>query len=737
MKTQQSKASDQIITNCEQEFWKKYLSDFEGKTSLPCDYPAYLVTSPDFKHFSFQIKGEFPEYFFHFLDSEKIKYEDFIYSAWALLLQNYNNVDDTMFGISNSKGGFSPLRILNKHKHVLDFLKDTQENISLRKKFENTPINLIKRFTECNDEQPIFDSIVKYSYQVVDENNISLVLNMENGEILNFTMMYNAKLFKEDTVYRMSEHFKRVIEQMVYTPLKKVTEIEILTEKEKELILYGFNNKTVNYDQHLTVDQFFENQVEKTPNAVAIICGDRKITYKVLNEKANQLARILRNKGVRPEQFVGLIVERDIELIIGMLGVLKAGGCYIPVDPAFPKERIHYMFKNADVKVLLTKSDLDVEIDKIKEYIYLDDEFNYTEDTSNLKKLHNVNNLMYCLYTSGSTGQPKGVAVEHRNVAGYIHAFNHEFKVTSNDKMIQQSTVSFDISVEEIYPILSFGGTLIIARKHEVENIPLLLEVMNQHGATMISGFPLLLNELNKYPVVKTLRTAISGGDVLREEYVDKLIQHVKIYNTYGPSETTCCISYYEFVNKCDFNIPVGKTIANYKVYILDKDKRPLPIGAPGEVCIGGVGVSREYLNRSDITRERYVENPFVPHETMFISGDLAKWLPDGNIEFLGRIDDQVKIRGRRTEPAEIQRLLMKHKNVKEAFVLARTDKYNHKYLTAYVVGDELLSAKDLKEHLNHYLPHFMIPSYFVQLDKLPLTANGKIDKQALAYVID
>lgn len=592
--------------------------------------------------------------------------------------------------------------------------------------------------SELDERELLFDSVVTSEhYRHLIDNRVPLTIEYREEMPLAFNLGYHEQRFEPSTIDRIFGHLERVIGQICANPDMTLYEIDILTPDERKQVVFDFNDFTIDYDRTMTVDAFFEEQAKRTPEQAALICGDRTLTYAELNEKANQLARKLRDKGIGPDKLVGLIVERDLELIIGMLAVMKAGGAYLPVDPAFPLERINYMFRNGGVNILLTQSSLDIQLDYECEYVHLDDASLFEGDNSNLDKLHHTRNLMYVLYTSGSTGQPKGVAVEHRNVAGYVHAFREEFKLTPEDKMVQQSTVSFDISVEEIYPILLTGGTLIIAKRHEVAQIPLLVELMDRHGATMISGFPLLLNELNKFPVPKSMRVMISGGDVLREEYVSNLIGNVRVYNTYGPSETTCCINYFEFKGNCEASIPTGKTIANYKVYILNRHKQPMPVGVPGEVCISGVGVSREYLNRPDITSERYVQDPYNPDDTMFVCGDLARWLPDGNVEFLGRIDDQIKIRGRRTEPGEVQRLLMKHETVQEAFVMARTDKYKHKYLTAYVAGDELLSAADLKAHLAKSLPDFMVPPYFVQVDKLPLTPNGKVDKKALPHVID
>ncbi|MGE7625092.1 non-ribosomal peptide synthetase [Viridibacillus sp. NPDC096237] len=717
----------------DKQSWSTYLKDFEVKSILPIDYQSYHKTEKvlNFQTYSFKLNEK--------LFNKETDFEVLLYSAWALLLQRYNNREDVLFGTVSKNGSYLPMSVKYDSKLTLSsFLQTIKNNIEEREYFDEL-IEEILIHDELYKADLLFDSLVSVLNTESNPVGMKFILEVNPKNPISLNIIYDSNLFKATTIKRMSEHLSIICEQILELPQTKVGNIEIMTVEEKNQVLNGFNSQTVEYNRTLTVDQFFEMQVEKNPNAVAVVCGDRQLTYKELNEKSNQLARRLRLQGVGPEIVVGLIIERDIELIIGMLGIIKAGGAYLPVDPLFPIGRINYMFKKGNVPMLLTNNSIGIVLDYNCKYIYLDESSIFEGDTSNLSKLHTPQNLMYTLYTSGSTGEPKGVAVEHRNVTGYVHAFIHEFNITSNDRMIQQSTVSFDISVEEIFPILFVGGTLIIAKRHEVSEIPKLIEVMDKNKATMISGFPLLLNELNNYPIPTNMHTMISGGDVLREEYVTNLKNQVRIYNTYGPSETTVCINYFEYNDdSCESSIPTGKTIANYKVYILDKNKEPMPIGVPGEIFIGGVGVSREYHNRPDITTERYMLDPFQNNEgKMFKSSDLAKWLPDGNIIFLGRLDNQVKIRGRRTEPDEIQRILIKHKAVKEAFVLARIDKYNHKYLTAYVVGEDLLSAVELKKYLAEILPDFMIPSYFVQLDKIPLTINGKVNTKDLPVVID
>ncbi len=724
-----------------ESYWSAALKDFELKSK---------VTLGTFKNNGFKLVNDtffldkkIMQSLSQFADTYNVNVNSILYSAWGLLLHNYNDTDYVVFGTNTTEGKVLPFCVKTDFDITsIKYIRQIENELELIKLYKNVTEEEIFSYNQLGLKSGLFGSIFSSGESKVvlseylEENEIEMCFEIDFS--LKCSISYNDNLFDNYAISKLKEHFFNLVSELTLNSHTKLEDIAILSKKEKNQVLYEFNNKSINYDITKTVDDFFEMQVKKNPNKVALICKDKSFTYDELNKKSNQLAFLLRQKGVKPEKLVGLVVDRSEDLIIGILAILKAGGAYLPVDPAYPLQRINYMYEQAEIDLLLTHSHLNIDLSFPCEKIYLDNYPLNQYPTDNLDRLHNAENLIYTLYTSGSTGQPKGVTVEHRNVVGYYHSFIDEFKLTENDIMLQQSTVSFDISVEEIFPILLTGGTLVIACKDEVASIEKLLIVMRNNKVTMISGFPLLLNELNKYPPVESVHTMISGGDVLRKEYINNLIDKVKIYNTYGPSETTVCISYYEVTSeRIQSGIPTGKPIANYKVYILDKNRKPVPIGVPGEVCISGVGVSRGYLNRPDLTSERFVKNPFIPNEKMYISGDLARWSPDGNIEFLGRIDNQIKICGRRTEPGEVEEKLLEHPNVTEACVIARENKDKNKYLTAYIVINETISATDLKEYLYKFLPDFMVPSYYVVLDKLPININGKIDKNNLAIILN
>jgi len=481
---------------------------------------------------------------------------------------------------------------------------------------------------------------------------------------------------------------------------------------------------------------------------------------------------LLKEKGVKPDTIVGIMAERSVEMIIGILGILKAGGAYLPIDPDFPEDRIDFILKDSGTKILVTTPGLP---GKFKKLLIVNCQLlMVNEKSSNRRRLNNplqgatphlhlqpapVTCLAYVLYTSGSTGKPKAVMVQHRNVMAYIHAFCQVVDIHANDIMIQQSSYSFDTFVEEIYPILCKGAKLAIPQSHEIKDLHLLVEYLTRNNITILDCSPLLLNELNEligknHPL--PVRTFISGGDVLKAGYIDNLLKVGRVYNGYGPTETTVCITFYQCPVEFKSNIPVpiGKPLSNYKVYILDKYNNLLPFGVPGELCAAGDGVTRGYLNNPELTAEKFDQDGYHKSYRSYMSyiskrlyktGDLARWLQDGNIEFLGRIDHQVKIRGYRIELKEIEQQLLNHDKIKNTVVVEKEDESGDKYLCAYIVPHEFASSHDgsdtstdsltishLRNYLSKKLPVYMLPSYFMILDKISLLPNGKVDRKAL-----
>ncbi|WP_191664182.1 non-ribosomal peptide synthetase, partial [Bacillus pseudomycoides] len=476
-------------------------------------------------------------------------------------------------------------------------------------------------------------------------------------------------------------------------------------------------------------------QVQRTPNQVAVVFEDQQLTYQELNERANQLARTLKAEGVRAEQLVAIMAERSLEMIIGILGVLKSGGAYVPIDPEYPEERIQYMLKDSKTQLLLLQHHLQDRIPFEGKLVNLNDEASYHKDGSNLESIVTSNQLAYVIYTSGSTGRPKGIMVEHLSIHNFIQAIINKIPIMEHVSILCMTTFSFDIFVlESLLPLVN-GLKVVMADSKALTEGEAFNQLVNRHSVEVMQGTPsrikLFMNQKEGIRALGKLKMLMIGGEAMPPGLYEQLRTYTdaSIYNMYGPTETTVWSSI-ERVMKSQLSI--GKPIANTRMYIMDDQLKLQPIGVRGELCIAGDGVTRGYLNRPDLTKEKFVENPFISGEKMYKTGDLARWLPDGSIEYLGRSDHQVKIRGYRIETGEVETALLEIELIQEAIIIAREDKDGLKQLCAYYVGDDSLTVEKLRSELSKELPNYMIPSYFVKLTQMPLTPNGKVDRKAL-----
>ncbi len=568
------------------------------------------------------------------------------------------------------------------------------------------------------------------------ENTIAkfdLTLNSyESHQGIQFTLEYRTKLFKREMIERLAGHFVNILNQISENPDQKLMEVDILSGKEKEQLIYGFNNTEQEYSSNITIHQLFEEQVQKTPRQLALVFNDQKLTYLELNQKANQLARLLQQKGVKSEQIVGIMMERSLEMVISMIAVLKAGAAYLPIDPSYPEARIEYMITDSNTGILLTQDKLSDDLNFTGEWIVVDELDLSSYVNTNLSIEHHSTDLAYVIYTSGSTGKPKGVMVEHKGIANIQEYSVESFGINETDKILQFASSAFDASVWEIYLALLSGATLYLIENDRINDYRKFESYLNDNGITSVTLPPVYLNHLS-VANIHSLKRVITGGSATNYELVTRWKDKVDYINAYGPTESTICATVWKakkdgMVQK---NIPIGMPIFNTKVYILDKNQKPLPVGVVGELCIGGAGLARGYLNKPDLTEERFVHNEFVG-ERIYRTGDLARWLVDGNIEFIGRMDNQVKIRGYRIELGEIEHQLLEHDKIQETVVIVKQDQTKSKYIVAYFVSKEKLPVAELKTYLSKNLPQYMIPSYFIQLDNLPISANGKIDHKAL-----
>jgi amino acid adenylation domain-containing protein len=566
-----------------------------------------------------------------------------------------------------------------------------------------------------------------------------LTLSMtETEQGLMGVLEYNSDLFDGDMIARIAGHFQTLLAAIVANPQQRVSELPLLTAAQRHQLLVEWNDTQTEYCQNQCIHQLFEAQVQRTPEAVAVVFDMQQLTYRELNARANQLAHHLQVLGVEPEVLVGICVERSIEMVVGLLGILKAGGAYVPLDPAYPKERLAYMLSDAQVPVLLTLRKLVARLPEHRAHLVcLDTDWGLISRKTEQNPLSGAKptSLAYALYTSGSTGRPKGVAIEHHSPVALLNWTREVFTTEQLAGVLASTSICFDLSVFELFAPLSWGGKVIL-----VENALYLPTLPAALNVTLINTVPSAIAELLKVDgVPASVHTVNLAGEPLQNSLVQRLYQQdtiQQVFNLYGPSEDTT-YSTFALMNKGDRESPtIGRPIANTQIYILDNHLQPVPIGVPGELHIGGAGLARGYLNRPDLTREKFIPNPFSdePQARLYKTGDLARYLPDGNIQFLVRRDHQVKIRGFRIEIGEIEAVLSQHPDVREAVVIARDDQPGNKRLVAYVVPNQELgaTASELRRLLKEKLPDYMVPSAFVILKEMPLTPNGKVDRRGL-----
>ncbi|MEH2366202.1 amino acid adenylation domain-containing protein [Nostoc sp.] len=525
------------------------------------------------------------------------------------------------------------------------------------------------------------------------------------------------------------------MKEIVINSTQFIDDDSALTEQERHQILFEWNDTKVDYPKHLCIHQIFEAQVEKTPDSIAVVFKEQQLTYQELNYQANKVAHYLQGLGVKPEVLVGICVERSLDMIVGMLGILKAGGAYVPLDPTYPKERLSFMLSDSQVQVVLTQEKF---VDELTasgaKLVCLDDKESFQrESNENLSSGVAPENLAYVIYTSGSTGTPKGVLIQHQGVCNLVQAQVKQFDVQQNSRVLQFASFSFDASVWEIFMALSSGASLYLGTQDSLRPGADLMQLLQEQSITHVTLPPTALTTLPKEEL-PNLQTLIVAGEACNPKLMAEWSKGRRFFNAYGPTESTVCATVAEYTG--DTQLTIGRAIANTQIYILDQYQQPVPIGTPGELYIGGDGLARGYLNRPELTKEKFIPHPFeeAKGRRLYKTGDLARFLPDGNIEFLGRIDHQVKIRGFRIELGEIEALLSQHPNVQQVVVITREDMPGDKRLVAYIVPKQKLdvSVTTLKRFLQEKLPNYMVPAVFVILDSLPLTPNGKVDRQNL-----
>jgi amino acid adenylation domain-containing protein len=574
--------------------------------------------------------------------------------------------------------------------------------------------------------------------------DLTLVIHQTNRGLIG-NWLYNSAVFDSATIERLNEHFQTLLTGMIANPDRSIAELPLLTQPERQQLIVDWNATQTDYPDRC-IHQLFETQVSKTPAAIAVVCGDNQLTYAQLNRKSNQLAHHIQSLGVSQGSLVGICIERSIDLPIGLLGILKAGCAYVPLDPNYPPERLAYLLADSQMKILLTQSPLVSRLPASDiDLICVDTDWEVIDGQSQLNPNSEVNltHLAYVIYTSGSTGKPKGVAIRHQGVANYLNWCIHAYEVSAGSGAPVQSSISFDATITSIFsPLLVGQKVVLLPEKQEIEALVALLQEC--HNFSLIKITPahleILKHLLKPAEFPDRTRALIIGGEALFGNNLSVWRDHApqtRIINEYGPTETVvgCCV--YEVTDRTCLStrIPIGRPIANTQLYVLDRLLQPVPIGIKGELYIGGDGVAQGYWQREELTTERFIANPFSDDRSarLYKTGDLVRYLPDGNLDYLGRIDDQVKIRGFRIELGEIEAVLRQHPSIDESTVIVREDRPGDLRLAAYVVTqNHQLTINELREFLSQQLPTFMLPTTLAILDALPLTINGKVDRQAL-----
>ncbi|NEO69058.1 MAG: amino acid adenylation domain-containing protein [Moorea sp. SIO3H5] len=766
----------EIISN-QLAFWEKQLENFP-QLQLPTDRPHNPQTTFAGSRLCFTLSKDLTEKLISISRKEGVTLFMTLAAAIKVLLYRYSSQEDIVIGTVSSQrnrpellgvmGDFLNTLVLRSdlsgNPSFLELLKRVRNVILSAYANQDVPFEQVVNALDPDrhvSQNPLFQVMFVLQPPLTDDklgwrvsqlevdsgcSKFNLTFNLEERpEGIIGAIEYNTDLFDTATIERAIGHLMTLLEGIVAHPETSIAQLPLLTESESHQLLVEWNNTQLDYPRDKFIHQLFEEQVEKTPDAVAVVFEEQKLTYHQLNCQANQLAHYLQTLGVRPEVLVGICVERSLEMVVGLLGILKAGGAYVPLDPNYPQERVDYILSNSETKVLITSSHLLSSLAKNEtQAICLDTDWEIISESNKANPESTVkpNNLSYVIFTSGSTGKPKGVQICHQSLMNFINSMKHEPGLSSRDRILAITSICFDIHTLEIYLPLTVGATITLAIPEVAMNGGKLAEKLAKDRVSVMQATPatwgMLLNaNWSGWPELK----AICGGEVMPQSLGDNLLEKVGgLWNIYGPTETTVWSTIREVkLNRASFHKDapesIGRPIANTVIYILDSHLQPVPIGVPGELHIGGAGLARGYLNRRELTEQKFIPNPFSnkPGYRLYKTGDLARYLPDGNIEFIGRIDHQLKIRGFRIELGEIEAVLVQHSKVREAVVIAREEIPGDKRLVAYLVpNQEKTTINDLLSFLKTKLPEYMIPAAFVFLELMPLTPNGKVNRRGL-----
>ncbi len=765
---------------------KYWLDMFDGEIpvlNMPLDFQRPSVQSFEGERFCFEINSEMKEALKGIAAETGTTLYMILLSVYTILLSRYTSQEDIVIGtpiagrqhadLHNIVGMFvNTLAMRNRpegEKTYKQFLQSVKNNCIEAYKHQDYPFeDLVTKLDIRRDmsRNPMFDTM--FTLQNTGSSNINIeglkilpfdseekfskfdfsLDALETNEGIKFTLEYCTKLFTKETMETLSVYFINIIKEIVKNHDIKLSEIEILSCEVKEQILYTFNDNAREYLKDKTFVDLFEEQVNKTPNKKAVIFKDDSISYRELNEKANQLASLLREKGVKPQSMVGIKAERSIEMIVGILGIIKSGGAYVPIDPGYPEDRIDYMLEDSGADILLSYGVCDEKIKFDGELLSLEDRSIYERDGANIVKVNKPSDLLYVIYTSGTTGRPKGVMIEHETFVTLTYTWIEEYMLDDLEiNLLQVASFAFDVFAGDVSRALLNGGTMVICPE-ETKLDPIgIYSLLKKHKIDYFESTPSLIVPIMDYIYennldINHLKVLVMGADVVSAEDFKRLntrfSDKMRVINSYGVTEATVDSGYFEMnMGEIPFtgNVPIGRPLKNQKYYILDKYLRVQPVGVTGELFIGGDALARGYHNREDLTEQKFIPDPFKPDARVYRTGDIARWLHGGIVEFIGRADNQVKIKGYRIELGEIESRILELEGIKEAVVIARKESGGKNVLCAFIVASSQVTVSDIKTYLEGELPSYMVPSYIMLLDKLPLTPNGKINRMALQEV--
>ncbi|MET7018847.1 amino acid adenylation domain-containing protein [Bacillus mycoides] len=762
------------------EFWRNYLKESNHAVNFPFE-TENETNEVVKKELCLSLDDKRTRFIEELARKNKVSLNTVLQCIWAILLQKYGNVEDIVYGyvvsgrsaeieeVENILGLFIntvPLRvritddiqftellqtvnrrILKNSKYDYLSLAEIQNLSELKNElinslfvFENFPldVNELKEEIQRNNELKLLnDDNSMFSNTVIDETNYNFTVTVTPNKKMEIKFLYNEKVYSTENVSKIKNSFEWIINQVIQDSFIKIQDIDLINPEEKNQILFTFNETKTGYPKNKTVAELFEEQVKKTPNNTAVVFQNESLTYRELNQKANKLAHTLIKEGVGRNHIVGILVERSLEMVIGALAILKAGGAYLPIDPDYPEDRINYMLLDSQVHTLLTDgNNRIVGLDGLK-VLNVINEMNYSDNVNDPKKTNNANSRAYVIYTSGTTGKPKGVEVTQKSIIRLVKETNY-IDIREDDRLLQTGSIAFDASTFEVWGSLLNGAALYITNQYTVIDYNLLDKYLKTNKITIMFLTTALFHKICEVnpTTFSELRSLLVGGETLNPKYVNRILKKVpdlKLANVYGPTENTTFSTAYRINSPLDETklIPIGIPISNTTAYILDSNSCMVPMGMDGELCLSGDGLAVGYINNEALTNKKFVDNPYLTGQKMYRTGDRARWLPDGNIEFLGRIDQQIKIRGFRIEPGEIENTLLKIKGVKEAAVVC-IEEQDNKYLCAYYSSEKDYREEEIRDELKKYLPDFMIPVWFRKMNSLPLTSNGKIDKKQL-----